>query len=85
MILQLPLSTLFPDGAIMHPPPGKSHALEPLESTFDGATCFVYFRIARLKDRDVELTAWYKQATGGDLERVVPIFDGSEWHADMNS
>ena len=85
MIYQLPFESLFPSGAVCVTPEGRSHALEPLESTFDGADCYVLFSLGLLKGRQCEIAAWYWQVYGEGLERVQPLFDGAEWHADMNS
>ena len=85
MIYQLPLESLFPCGAVCVTPEGTAHPYEPLESTFDGADCFVLFSLGLLKGRQCEITAWYWQVHGEGLERVQPVFDGETWRAEMRS
>lgn len=85
MIAQLPLTTYFPEGVHLDVPHGVCHPFEPLESSFEGSTCFILFSLGLLKGQDVELTAWHEQVTGGDLERVMPVYDGSEWQAETRN
>jgi len=61
------------------------HPLIPYDSVYDDSGCHILFYVGREAGHDANLTVWYEQAVGGDLERVAPIYDGAEWHADMNS